>query len=79
MPQIIYTDNICGNDGVPLNTTYAAVYATTDFNNILDAIARGDIVCGTGQPLPVNWNEDPNADLPWEVDGPKSSNPWKNY
>lgn len=79
MPQIIYTDTLVGSDGLPLNTTYAATYATTDFSNILDAIARGDIQCGTGQIQPVNWKSNPDDDLPWDTDGPSSSNPWKNY
>lgn len=79
MPQIIYTDTLVGTNGNPLNTTYAATYTTTDLATILDLIAKGEIVCGTGQPMDVNWNTSPEQEVPWENGGPSSTNPWKNY
>ena len=77
MPRIIYTDSVVGDDGNLLNTTPAATYATTDLSTILDNIASGEIQCGTGVPLDVNWNED--SKIPWEEYGPVSDTPWKKY
>jgi len=49
----------------PADNTPAGIYVgVTDFAQILDCIASGEIPTGTGQPLPVNWNPDPN-NLPW--------------
>jgi hypothetical protein len=78
MPQIIYTDNVGTVNGVPLNNTYAAKYAVTSLDNILDEISRGNIQCGTGQIQPVNWADD-KQQPPWDAGGPQSSNPWKKY
>ena len=77
MPQIIYTDTACGSDGIPLNTSPAATYATTDLSTILDLIEKGEIPCGTGVPIDVNWKSD--QEVPWETDGPVSTNNWKQY
>lgn len=77
MPQIIYTDSLVSEKGTLLNTSPAATYATTDLSTILDNIASGEIPCGTGVPLDVNWNED--SKIPWEENGPESSGPWKAY
>ena len=66
MPQIIYTNNLIGDNGKPINTTPAGKYAITDLAVILDCIARGEIICGTGQPYPVEWKEEDT--LPWSDD-----------
>ena len=79
MPQIIYTDTVVGDDGLPLNTTPAATYAVADLSTILDCVARGEIECGTGEDLPVDWPESADANLPWAQNGPQSSGPWKQY
>lgn len=79
MPTIIYTDNVVGENGLPLNTTPAATYATTELATILDRIADGSIPCNTGQPYPVNWKTSPEQNTPWDTGGPSSSNPWKQY
>lgn len=66
--MIIYTDSnvaMFGNEGTQL--TPAHTYATTsNFANILDDLAKGNIPCGTGQPFPVNWKtETNNNNPPW--------------
>lgn len=78
MPQIIYTDTLTSENGSLLNTTPAATYATTDLATILDNIAKGEIQCGTGVPLDVNWNLPEDQRPPWET-GSNPNNPWKNY
>lgn len=79
MPQIIYTDMLVGENGSLLNTTPAATYAATDLSIILDLIAKGEIRCGTGVPLDVNWNDNDNG-VPWSTDSPvKAGNPWSQY
>ena len=65
MPTIIYTDAITGENGMLINTTPAGKYAVANLDTILDCIAKGEIVCGTGQPYPVNWNDEDNA--PWNI------------
>lgn len=65
MPQIIYTNNLIGDNGEPINTTPAGKYAITSLDKILDCIARGEIICGTGQPYPINWNDKKNDNPPW--------------
>lgn len=78
--SIIYTDQFIGGNGGPVNLTPAATYAgVTNFATILDNIASGEIPSGSGQPFPVNWNTNPEDDLPWFPDGPTGANPWKNY
>lgn len=72
MPSIIYTDTICGDDGMPINNTPAGVYAASDLMTILDRIRDGSIQCGTGQPYSVEWNATP----PWESGD--TSNRWFN-
>lgn len=67
--MIIYTDSYMD----PSKMTPAHDYAAeTTFENILDNIASGAIVCGTGQPFPIDWkgdsDEHPQADY---------SNPWQ--
>lgn len=72
MPRVIYTDSIIGGNGMPINNTPAGVYAVATLDTILDCISRGELVCGTGRPYPVDWaNED---DAPWRTD---TSNIWK--
>ena len=74
MPQIIYTDNVIGDNGKPINTTPAGVYAIADMSTILSCIERGELVCGTGNPYPVDWNDDDNP--PWSSSN--NMNPWKH-
>ena len=80
MPQIIYTDTVIGEDGLPLNNTPGAQYAAADIETILECIARGEIQCGTGENFPVDWPNDTGNDTsPWFTNGPQSSGPWKKY
>ena len=80
MPQIIYTDTMMGEDGLPLNTTPAAKYAVADLDTILDCIARGELPCGTGEDYPADWPNDVGSDAtPWFDNGPKSNTPWRQY
>lgn len=65
MPMIIYTDNIIGENGLPINTTPAATYLMTDIGSILDRIKDGTIQCGTGKPYPINWVTDNQPEPPW--------------
>lgn len=76
MPTIIYSDAIVDENGALINNTPAGKYAIADIGTILDCISRGEIVCGTGRPYPVNWNSD-NDGLPWT--NSVSDIPWKNY
>lgn len=77
--QIIYTDTVMGDDGLPLNTTPFAKYATMDLASILDCVARGELPCGGGEEYPVDWPSNNSANLPWGSGGPTSSSPWKQY
>lgn len=80
MPQIIFTDTVIGEDGLPLNNTPGAQYAAADIETILECIARGEIQCGTGENFPVDWPNDTGSDtVPWFTNGPQSSGPWKKY
>ena len=56
-----------------------AVKVDADLSTILDLIAKGEIRCGTGVPLDVNWNDNDNG-VPWSTDSPvKAGNPWSQY
>lgn len=79
MPQIIYTDTMVGDNGLPLNTTPGAKYCALDLASILDLIVRGELQCGTGEDFPVDWPSDDAANAPWAQNGPQSSGPWKEY
>lgn len=83
--MIIYTDS--NSEFIGTNLTPAHTHAaTTDFANILDDLSKGNIPCGTGQPFPVNWENDSKTDPnqpPW-IDGSQpinwstNPNPWSN-
>lgn len=77
--MIIYTDSTSEFIGTSLTPahTYAAM---TDFSNILDDLARGNIPCGTGEPFPVNWDNKSNDNqVPWFEGHPNTNpNPWSN-
>lgn len=88
--MIIYTDSNTGVFGTQITPAHTHA-ATTDFSNILDDLANGNIPCGTGQPFPVNWktdgdNIDPDANRPpWvertvyqQQQPPGFFNPWAN-
>jgi len=81
MPNIIYTDSIISDNGLPVNNTPAAVFSVTDLETILDRIKDGSIQCGTGQPYPVAWeNDNMDREPPWDnTVGMGNQNPWKNY
>lgn len=84
--MIIYTDSnvsLFGTQMTPAHT-HAAV---TDFANILDDLACGNIPCNTGRPFPVNWKTENNDnDLPpWfkrtdyqQMPPGGFVNPWRN-
>lgn len=72
MPMVIYTDNSnIGANGQPINTSPAGIYALTDLDQILDLIENGKLQCGTGQPYPVDWDDDDDDRAPWEDKGPR--------
>ena len=79
MPQIIYTDTLLDENGLPLNTTPAATYKAADLETILDCVARGEIVCGTGEDFPVDWPSSVDENVPWFSNGPQTRTPWKKY
>ena len=79
MPQIIYTNTLMGDDGLPLNTTPAAKYVGLDLASIFDLIIRGELQCGNGEDYPVEWDENSAANAPWAQGGPQSSGPWYQY
>lgn len=85
--MIIYTDSNVGLFGTQMTPAHTHA-ATTDFANILDDLARGNIPCNTGKPFPVNWKTENNNvdenDLPWftrtnyqQMPSYGFVNPWK--
>lgn len=79
MPQIIYTDTMMDDNGLPLNTTPAATYSAMDIATILDCVSRGELVCGGGEDYPIEWEDDASCELPWGQNGPKTTTPWRQY
>ena len=88
--MIIYTDSQTSVFGTQITPAHTHA-ATTDFSNILDDLANGNIPCGTGEPFPVNWSTDqPNVQdanrPPWvdrtvyeqQSQPPGFFNPWAN-
>lgn len=79
MPNIIYTDSLVGANGTLIDTSPAATYAVASLPNILDAIMRGQLECGTGVMYPIDTKSSPDEDPPWETGGPTSMGGWNQY
>lgn len=79
--SIIYYDQVIDQSGNPRNNTPAGIYiGVHNFASILDNIASGEIVTGTGTPYPVNWEDNPEDKLPWFPNGPNTGkfDPWEH-